>query len=74
MTMNSYIHTLSLSETRIWISYRGRAINGLKYKNETQEHLEICEGTDYESRGLEMTKWQGILNFWMRMSTSLSNI
>ena len=27
---NSYIHTLSLLETRIWIRYRGRAINGVK--------------------------------------------
>ena len=32
---NSYIHTLSLPETRIWIRYRGRAINGVKgnFKN-----------------------------------------
>ena len=32
---NSYIHTLSLSETRIWIRYRGREIDGMKgnFKN-----------------------------------------
>ena len=110
---NSYIHTLSLPETRIWIRYRGRAINGVKgnfknshtddmkcrfcprvpketvedhveyeinpeqnqnYPEETQEHLEICKGTDHERRGLNMLKWQGILKFWMRMSTRLSNL
>ena len=100
-------------ETRIWIRYRGRAINGVKgnfknsqtddmkcrfcprvpketvedhveneinpelnqnYSEETQEHLEICKGTDHKRRGLNMSKWQGILKFWMRMSTRLSNL
>ena len=44
------------------------------YPEETQEHLEICKGTDHERRGLNMSKWQGILKFWMRMSTRLSNM
>ena len=96
---NSYIHTLSLPETRIWIRYRGRAINGVKgnfknshtddmkcrfcprvpkdtvedhveneinpeqnqnYPEETQEHLEICKGTNHERRRLNISKWQGI--------------
>ena len=30
------------------------------YPEETQEHLEICKGTDHERRGLNMSKWQGI--------------
>ena len=96
---NSYIHTLSLPDTRIWIRYRGRAINGVKgnFKNshtndmdcrfcprvpnetievpeETQEHIEIGEGTQNERRGLDMSSWQGILKFWKRMSTRLSNM
>ena len=44
------------------------------FPEETQEHLEICKGTDHERRGLNMSKWQGILKFWMRMSTRLSNM
>ena len=75
---NSYINTMSLPDTRIWIRYRGRAITGVKgnFKNshtndmscrfcprvpnetievpeETQEHIEICEGTQNERRGLD---------------------
>ena len=96
---NSYINTMSLPDTRIWIRYRGRAITGVKgnFKNshtndmscrfcprvpnetievpeETQEHIEICEGTQNERRGLDMLSWQGILKFWKRMSTRLSNM
>ena len=107
---NSYIHKLSLPESRIWIRYRGRAITGVKanfknshtndlscrfcprvpnpisedqdqnreviqnYPDETQEHLEICEGTENQRRGLDMSNWQGILKFWRRMSTRLSNM
>ena len=110
---NSYIHELSLPETRIWIRYRGRAITGVKgnfknshtndltcrfcprvhrqtvenpdenrevdegnqsYPDETQEHLEVCEGTENERRGLDMSNWKGILKFWHRMSTRLSNM
>ena len=44
------------------------------YPEKTQEHLKICKGTDHERRGLNMLKWQGILKFWMRMSTKLSNM
>ena len=44
------------------------------YPDETQEHLEICVGTDNERRGLDTSKWQGILKIWIRMSTRLSDM
>ena len=104
---NTYIHVMSLQESRVWIRYRGRVIAGVKanFKNssdlscrfcqneaqddpadaqdssdvqnqpdETQEHLEICEGTENERRRLDMSHRQGILRFWRRMSTRLSNM
>jgi len=36
-----------------------------------QEHLEICEGTEYERRGLDMGTWRGLLDFWRRMMKKL---
>ena len=42
-----------------------------KYPDETQERLKICEGTKFKRRGLDTSKWQGILQFWMRISTRL---
>ena len=85
---NTYIHCLSLPQTRIWIRYRARAIAGVKanFKQshrdlscrfcstgspENQEHLEICGGTEYERRGLDMSRWRGILTFWRRMTMKL---
>ena len=38
-----------------------------------QEHLEICEGTGYERRGLDMSGWRGILDFWRRMTPRLQD-
>ena len=38
---------------------------------ENQEHLEICGGTEYERRGLDMSRWRGILTFWRRMTMKL---
>ena len=38
-----------------------------------QEHLETCEGTGYERRGLNMRNWKGILDFWRRMTIKLQN-
>ena len=38
-----------------------------------QEHLETCEGTEYERRGLNMMNWKGILDFWRRMTSRLQN-
>ena len=46
----------------------------IEVPEETQEHIEICEGTQNERRGLDMLSWQGILKFWKRMSTRLSNM
>ena len=39
-----------------------------------QEHLEICEGTGYERRGLDMSSWRGILDFWRRMTSRLQDL
>ena len=36
-----------------------------------QEHLEICEGTEHERRGLDMGTWRGLLDFWRRMIKKL---
>ena len=38
---------------------------------ENQKHLEICGGTEYERRGLDMSRWRGILTFWKRMTMKL---
>ena len=38
---------------------------------ENQEHLEICGGTEYERRGMDMSRWRGILTFWRRMTMKL---
>ena len=38
---------------------------------ENQEYLEICGGTGYEKRGLDMSRWWGILTFWRRMTMKL---
>ena len=39
---------------------------------ETQEHLEICGGTVFERRGLDMSTWKGVLHFWRRMTKKLA--
>ena len=36
-----------------------------------QEHLEKCEGTEHERRGLDMGTWRGLLDFWRRMMKKL---
>ena len=43
------------------------------YEKINQEHLEICEGTGYERRGLDMSGWRGILDFWRRMTSRLQD-
>ena len=35
--------------------------------DETQEHLQLCEGTKFERRGLDLSDWRGLLDFWRRM-------
>ena len=43
--------------------------------DETQEHLEVCEGTKNERRGIQdMSNWRNVLEFWRRMSTRLSRM
>ena len=34
---------------------------------ETQEHLEICDGTKFERRGVRVSEVMGIVIFWRRM-------
>ena len=43
--------------------------------HETQEHLQMCEGTAYERRGLrglEVGYWRDVLLFWRRMIVKIS--
>ena len=37
----------------------------------SQEHLESCEGTEHERRGLNLGTWRGLLDFWRRMMKKL---
>ena len=37
----------------------------------SQEHLEKCEGTEHERRGLDMGTWRGLLDFWRRTTKKL---
>ena len=39
---------------------------------ETQEHLELCDGTSVESRGLDLSDWRGKLEFWRRMTKKMA--
>ena len=41
-------------------------------QHHNQEHLEMCEGTGYKSRGLDMIGLSGILDFWRRMTSRLN--
>ena len=41
---------------------------------ETQEHLEICAGMEYERGGLDMALREGQLKFWMRVTVKLSKL
>ena len=42
--------------------------------DENQEHLEICGGTEFERRGLEMEKWRDRLLFWRRMTVKIAAV
>ena len=85
---NTYVTCLPLHQSRIWLRYRARAINGVKMNSknshnnlscrfcnsslqESQEHLEECEGTNHERRGLDMGTWNGLLVFWKRMTAKM---
>ena len=73
---NSYINTISLSRVRVWLRFR--ALGNFKHSHtnnmgcrlclrdheETQEHLQQCEGTVFERRGIDLSNWRGVLDFW----------
>ena len=39
---------------------------------ESQEHLEECDGCEFERRNLDMTNWKGQVTFWKRMNAKFS--
>ena len=106
---NTYIHVMSLPESRVWIRYRGRVIAGVKanFKNshtndlscrfchneardepadaqdssdlqnrpdESQEHLEMCTGMEFERRGLCMRNRRDLVKFWTRATVKLAKM
>ena len=40
-------------------------------EEETQEHLEVCVGCDFERRGLKMSVRSDIVKFWIRMEKKM---
>ena len=42
--------------------------------DETQEHLQLCEGTRFERRGLDLGDWRGLLDFWRRMTKKMAAV
>ena len=42
--------------------------------DETQEHLELCDGTLFERRGLDLSDWRGKLEFWRRMTKKMATV
>ena len=38
---------------------------------ESQEHLEVCRGTEFERRGLGMEGFMGKVTFWRRMTVKM---
>ena len=40
-------------------------------EEETQEHLEVCVGCDFERRGLKMSVRSDIVKFWLRMEKKI---
>ena len=39
---------------------------------EDQEHLEVCGGTKFKRRGLELENWRHELLFWRRMTAKIA--
>ena len=39
---------------------------------ETQEHLEICDGTKFERRGVKVSEAMGRVIFWRRMTQKMT--
>ena len=42
--------------------------------DETQEHLQLCGGTSFERRGLDVSDKRGLLDFWRRMKMKLDAV
>ena len=63
---NSYINKMSLHRVRVWIRYRARAIAGVKGN--------FRQGTRVERRGLDLSDWRGLLDFWRRMKIKLAAV
>ena len=40
-------------------------------EEETQEHLEVCDGTEFERRGLKMSVRSDLVKFWSRMEKKM---
>ena len=40
----------------------------------SQSHVEICGGTWFERRGLDMSTRKGLLDFWRRMTSRLARL
>jgi hypothetical protein len=40
---------------------------------ESQEHLEVCRGGDFERRKLRMSNWKGKVTFWRRMTKKMDD-
>ena len=40
-------------------------------EEDTQEHLEVCVGCDFEKRGLKMSVRSDTVKFWLRMEKKL---
>ena len=41
---------------------------------ETQKHLEVCQGIEFEKLGLYLAERDGQLKFWRRVTVKLSNL
>ena len=70
---NSYYQSLNIN---IYCKYLGT--NSLQHSNsidndaeETQEHLEVCTGCEYERRGKKMSEWTGKVIFWRRVTAKI---
>ena len=42
--------------------------------DKTQEHLQLFEGTKFERRGLDLSDWRGMLDFWRRMKIKMAAV
>ena len=48
--------------------------NKVRNRYETQEHLELCDGTAFERKGLDLSDWRGKLEFWRRMTKKMATV